>query len=110
MALALEDVWPLWYEIGAGLKIPTSTLDQIQGAPEDQTIVRTFSVYVLSYYVLVCVFLTKLQGMIKTWIKDGSPPFPCWSQLVEVVAASYGGQNHALAAELAKEHSTGRYW
>ena len=62
------------------------------------------------YIMLVCVFLTKLQGMIKTWIKDGSPPFPCWSQLVEVVAASYGGQNHALAAELAKEHSTGRYW
>ena len=57
--------------------------------------------------MLVCVFLTKLQGMIKTWIKDGSPPFPCWSQLVEVVAASYGGQNPALAAELAKEHSTG---
>ena len=46
MALALEDVWPLWYEIGAGLEIPTSTLDQIQGAPEDQTIVRIFSVYV----------------------------------------------------------------
>ncbi|CAI8001670.1 Caspase-3 [Geodia barretti] len=84
VALALEDVWPLWYEIGAGLEIPTSTLDQIQGAPEDQTI-----------------------GMIKTWIKDGSPPFPCWSQLVEAVAASYGGQNPALAAELAKEHSTG---
>ena len=46
VALALEDVWPLWYEIGAGLEIPTSTLDQIQGAPEDQTIVRIFSVYV----------------------------------------------------------------
>ena len=62
------------------------------------------------YNVSLCVFLTKLQGMIKTWIKDGSPPFPCWSQLVEAVAASYGGQNPALAAELAKEHSTGRYW
>ena len=47
MAVALEDVWPLWYEIGAGLKIPTSTLDQIQGSPVDQTIVRTYNVYFL---------------------------------------------------------------
>ena len=28
---------------------------------------------------------------------------------MEVVAASYGGQNPALAAELAKEHSTGMF-
>ena len=41
VALALEGVWPRWYEIGAGLKIPTSTLDQIPGSPVDQMIVRT---------------------------------------------------------------------
>ena len=51
MAVALEDVWPLWYEIGAGLKIPTSTLDQIQGSPVDQTIVRT---YIVRTYFLFC--------------------------------------------------------
>lgn len=48
--------------------------------------------------------------MIKTWITEGpsnGPPLPNWSQLVEAVAASYGGQDQALAAELAKEHPTG---
>ena len=42
--------------------------------------------------------------MITTWIRedfDGA----CWRRLLEVVAASYGGQNPALAKALAKEHT-----
>ena len=42
--------------------------------------------------------------MITTWIRedlDGA----CWKRLLEVVAASYGGQNPALADTLAKEHT-----
>ena len=50
--------------------------------------------------------------MIKTWIIEGpsnGSSLPSWSQLVEVVAASFGGQDPALASELANEHSTGMY-
>ena len=48
--------------------------------------------------------------MIATWITEGAgkgPPLPNWSQLVEVVAASYGGQSPSLAEQLAKKYSTG---
>ena len=42
--------------------------------------------------------------MIRVWIRydlNGA----CWRRLLEVVAASYGGQDPALAQNLAKEHS-----
>lgn len=45
--------------------------------------------------------------MIKRWIIEGralGPSPPCWSTLVEVVGAPYGGQNSALADMLASDH------
>ena len=44
--------------------------------------------------------------MIETWISEGiEDPRPSWRLLVEAVAASHGGQDRALAEQLAKQHT-----
>ena len=66
VALALEGVWPRWYEIGAGLKILTSTLDQISGSAEEQMIVRSYysvSLHALMVYTHFPVNCNEVQSL-----------------------------------------------
>ena len=147
----LYAVWIKWYEIGVGLKLSATTLDNLAGnTPEDKMLVSDYllgvlelrnshccsssptllpfshfcsstspshapfhlptlpSSYLSSSFLHSVFYVNPLQGVITSWIREGitEDPPPCWQRLLEVVDAPYGGQNPALASELAKQHST----
>ena len=55
-----------------------------------------------------------LMAVLEQWLKSNytkkwtdNPSWPSWRKVVEVVAKSWAGNNHALAMEIAENHQMG---
>ena len=58
-----------------------------------------------------------LTAVLEQWLKSNytkkdtnNPSWPSWRKVVEVVAKSWAGNNHALAMEIAENHPMGGTW